>query len=96
MNPPDLRVQIIYSAIHTRCGYRIARTHPKVFSRADLKSILTEAKRKGGLETIKLYCHHCAESVEPTHIEAIEDGKIIVPELEIDKFNSMARKIIPS
>jgi hypothetical protein len=82
----EIRIQVIYSAVHSRCDNRIARTHPKVFCRADLKSMLTEAKRKGIPETIKLYCHRCAESFDPTHIEIIEDGKIIVPETEIERF----------
>jgi hypothetical protein len=86
MGASEPRIQVIYSATHPRCGYRIARTHPKIFSRPDLESVSTDMAIKGKLHTIKLYCYHCAESVEPTHIEIIEDRKVIVREMEIEKF----------
>jgi hypothetical protein len=85
----EVRIQVIYSAVHPRCGRRIARTHPKIYSHADLNALYADVALKGKVQTIELYCHYCAESFEPTHIEIIEDGKIIVPEMEIDKFNPL-------
>lgn len=82
----EMRIQLIYSTVHARCGRRIARTHPRIFSRADLKALHADMAIKGRLQTIELYCHHCAETVKPTHIEITEDSKILLREIEIEKF----------
>ena len=87
----EFRTQVIYSTVHPRCGNRIARTDPKVITRADLASMLAEMKLKRKLPSIRLYCHYCEESVDPTHIEIIEDGKIIVAETKIERFVSGGR-----
>jgi hypothetical protein len=84
------RTQVICFAIHPRCGYRTACTNARVSSYADLKSLFANMTINGKLQTIKLYCHHCAEALEPTHIEIIEDSKIILSERRIDEFDPAA------
>ena len=96
MKAAEPRIQVIYSAIHPRCGHRMACTHPRISSRVDLKSFYAHMVMKGKLQTINLYCHHCAQSFEPTHIEIIEDAKIIVRETEIEKFIATGGKVTPS
>jgi hypothetical protein len=49
MNNRDPQIQVVYSAVHPQCGYRIACTHPKIFSRADLKSLCADMAIKGRL-----------------------------------------------
>jgi hypothetical protein len=87
MKAAEPRIQVIYSAIHPGCGDRMACTNPRVSSYVDLKSLFGKMATNGKLQTIELYCHHCAESFGPTHIEIIEDGNVLLSEREIDKFD---------
>lgn len=82
-----MRLQLLFSAIHKRCGQDLMMIDYRIKTREDFCKITN-----GELEPLTIFCSTCAEHVQPHYYEAWEiDGthiQEIVSRSPIEKLKS--------
>ena len=67
------KIDLIYSAIHAKCGKEVRQRDSHILTQIDLDALLRKTLWEGKLKTIELLCPYCFESVEPTDMEIFID-----------------------
>lgn len=78
---------IIYIAIHSRCGHEIRKSDYRIKPREDFRKLPA-----GEMKPLAIFCSTCSEGVPPTHFEIFEVNGIrneeLVSKTPIEKIGS--------
>lgn len=88
------RIDLIYSAVHEKCGKEIKQKDPSVLTQIDLDALIRKTLWEGKLKTIELRCSYCNEKLKATHAEVFVNGEAPIGKREIEKFIPFEFKMI--
>ena len=80
------RIDLIYSAIHDRCGMELRRSDWRIVTQEDLNALQRDTTSNGRLNMIELYCHRCVETFMPTHLQIVVGSEVRVGTTKVEDF----------
>lgn len=80
------KIDLIYSAMHEKCGREIEQRNPNVLTQIDLDALIRKTLWEGKLKTVELRCSYCNEKLKATHVEVFVNGEATIGKREVEKF----------